>query len=264
MMKRLLAVLRRTLAPLPILGDWAWIVGVVVIVLGAASYGASVTVAGVDRVASTSWGIALLLGLLMLLLAVAQYRSQEELDRRTATTAKLEFGRPIPSAEVIFGTGPQAHSETVSAFRPTEEIQTPVLLWRVELVNTAIGTKAANVRARLEESVPGLEVLPINLHEKHDDPAPYAQLRDIRYGEPATFDIVANASRDSLFFWRSDLSDGYVYRLSDSEMSIIGKKLKTEGITIRLKAIADPPVSVAEQEYHLVVDGTGSLNMTLV
>ena len=153
---------------------------------------------------------------------------------------------------------------TVSAFQPSVESQTPVLLWRVELINTAIGTKAANVRVLLEASVPNLGVLPINLHEKHDDPAPFRQLRDMRYGEPVTFDIIANAGRDSFFFWRSDLAAGYVYHLSDSEMSIIGKKLKTEGITIRLKAVADPPVSVAEQEYHLVVDGTGSLNMTRV
>lgn len=260
-LRRTLTVLRRTLEPLPILGDSAWVIGVLIIALGAGPLGASVTAAGADYVPSTAWGSYLLLAIVAVLLLIAAYRTQEELDQHAADTPRLVFDEPEASEETIYSRTALVPWDQVGPV-VREEQKMPVLLWRIALKNVVDGTKACNVRVLLAESTPPLQVLPIDLHEKHDDTSPWRQFRDIRHGEPVIFDVVGKAEPDELFFWRSDLSATYVYQVSHTERQIIDEELKTSGITITLRAIADPPVKVAEQEYRLVIDGTGQLNVT--
>ena len=261
---RMLRVVMQILHPLPGIGDLIALIAIVLLLLGVpGAVAASVAYAGADRIATLSWALASLLGLLFALAFIASYRAQERIDVHVAITPRLEFGPLHPSEEVISVPGTPA----ITASGSTSTAQLPCLLWRIVLSNVVEGTKATNVNVELAETDPHLPVLPVKLHEKHNDVAPYRQLRDIRHGEPVIFDVIAKAAgHDDIFVWRSDLPDGfgYVYTLSPPEHRIIDDKLKSVGITLTLRVIADPPVRVADQLCRLVLDGTGELSMEML
>jgi hypothetical protein len=268
MAKRILWVAWFALQPLPQLGNWGPVVAAIVLIAGGSgATAASIGLGGADRVSGSLWGILSVCFVLLILLFIATYRLQKRVDDHAASTPKLEFGQPQPSPEVISTRGSSAPIAQVSAYTAAVEKQIPCLLWRTSLSNVVDGTKACNVNVELASSDPLLPVLPVKLHEKHNDVAPYRQLRDIRSGEPVIFDVVAIAQGpDILFFWRSDLPEGsgYVYALSAPDRKIIDGKLKTTGMMITLRAIADPPVKIEEQDYRLVIDGRGWMLMELL
>lgn len=68
------------LRPLPILGDWAWIVGIVVILGGSAPLGAVVLSAGADYTPQRAWSISILVAVVAVLLLVAGYKLQRRVD----------------------------------------------------------------------------------------------------------------------------------------------------------------------------------------
>lgn len=72
------------LRPLPILGDWSWVVGTALILLGFASLGVSVIAAGTDRTLDVGWGIAILSAVVAALLLIAGYQLQRQQDQATA------------------------------------------------------------------------------------------------------------------------------------------------------------------------------------
>jgi len=100
------------------------------------------------------------------------------------------------------------------------------------------------------------------VHEKHDNNPPYRQERDVRSGEPIEFDIIAKGSdNDSVYIVRSDMGQGYVHQLSESEREAIRARLWGNGWTLILRAVADPPAQGHIMSYRAVIDGDGKLRL---
>lgn len=218
--------------------------------------------AGVSVASAATFAWVIYLGAL----AAAPYRQRNEL-RRATQAARAPERRPV----LRFGEPRAYQSETFTMTwtyvmmqgAPQQEarVPLPVQLWRVELADTEPETIARRVRVRLE-SDPPLPVFPVSVHEKHDNNPPYRQERDVRYGEPIEFDIIAKGiDNDSLYIVRSDMGEGYLHQLSDSEREAIGDRLWGNGWTLILRAVADPPAQGHIMSYRAVVDGDGKLSL---
>ncbi len=210
----------------------------------------------------TAFGLVAFLFVVSLVLA--PYRQRNELRKATQVVRahekrpvlRLVEPRPYPK-ETFTMTWRKLIGER------QEKMQMPfqVQLWRVELANTEPDTLAHEVKVRLE-SDPPLAIFPVSVHEKHDNNPPYRQERDVRHGEPIEFDIIAKGiDNDRVYIVRSDMGQGYVHQLSDSEQDAIRDKLFGNGWTLILRAVADPPAQGHVMSYRAVVDGVGKLRL---
>lgn len=215
--------------------------GVVVLLLGMPSVAGLLTASFAQAVPGIGGGIAALAVLFSLLMFWAAYRLQGELDEREEHTPSLEFGDPEEfSNEIIDGT--------------------PGKLWRVPLVNSKPNSRANNVKAWLYGAEPNLAVLPVSLHEMHDNTLPFRQQRNVRYGEPIVFDVVSeDLANDSVFYlFRSD-GDLQTpdHMMSEDDGITVMAAAVTGGWGLTLRAVADPPTRGIEQRYVLFQSNTG-------
>jgi len=188
--------------------------------------------------------------------AVAPYRIR--IESLEAEVAAVKPEPPLPAASLHFGDPKLYPNESVTeetvAFQRRVTFGTSVRLWRVDLTNREPGTKAENVAVRLVETIPDLGLPPIDLHETHDNTPPYKTRRDVRHGEPISFDVIAfEGDPDSeIFLYRSDLGSSYTHRLSDGERQVVRKTLREQnGIVLVLRAVADPPASGHLMSYRV-------------
>lgn len=221
----------------------------------------AVFAAGVSVASAATFAGVILLGAL----AAAPYRQRNEL-RKSIQAARaperqpgLRIGEPRSYPGEIFTM--TFTYQRAGEPQQVRRVPLKVQLWRVELANTEPETIARRARVRLE-SDPGLPVLPVSVHEKHDNTPPYKEDRDVRYGEPIQFDIIAKGiDNDNLYIVRSDMGDGYVYQLSESEREAIRDKLWGDGWTLILRAVADPPARGHVMSYRAVVGSDGKLRL---
>lgn len=194
----------------------------------------------------------------------APYRQRDEL-RTAIQAAATPEKRPV----LRFSEPRQYPRETftrtwrfvMQSREETRVVPFQVQLWRVELANTEPETVAKGAKVRLE-SDPTLPVFPVSVHEKHDNNAPYRQERDVRYGEPIEFDLIAKGTdNDSVYMLRSDMGEGYVHQLSQLEREAIRARLWENGWTLILRVVADPPAQGHVMSYRAVVDGDGKLRL---
>lgn len=194
-------------------------------------------------------------------LVLAPYRQRDEARQAIQATSTpqerpvLQFRDPRSDPSEIFTmTWRRSKGET-------QGMQVKAQLWRVELANTVPDTLVTRVRVRLE-SDPPLAVFPVSVHEKHDNDSPYKSERDVRYGEPIEFDIFAKGiDNDNFYIFRSDMGEGYVHQLSESECEAIRARLWGNGWTLILRAVADPPAQGHIMSYRAVVDKEGTLRL---
>ncbi len=190
--------------------------------------------------------------------AVAPYRMRiEELEEERASppatrAATLQFGEPkLYRNESIRATAGGGIATQIG-----------VQLWRVPLGNLEPDTKAENVVVKLVQTIPDIGLPAVDLHEAHDNGAPYRRTRDIRHGEPIMFDVVASyvgPQSEYIYLYRSDLGDSYAYRLSEYENNVVrgalwnpGGGSSSEGLTLVLQAFPDPPAKGHQVSYSLL------------
>jgi hypothetical protein len=164
---------------------------------------------------------------------------------------KLEFGDPL--------------AETIGIYRDGGNLVANARIWRVPLRNTVDGSKATNVTPQLARSSPVLPVLPVGIHQYHDDNAPYKCRHEIRYGEPIFLDVIAKVvGADEFVLWRCDLPQpqySYIYHMSGPEKAIVLPAVRGPGLTLTLAAVPDPPAKFVEQSYRVFLDRDGQLQM---
>lgn len=164
----------------------------------------------------------------------------------------LEFGEPF--------------SETIGIYRDGVTLVARALIWRVPLRNVVEGSKATNVTPQLARSTPVLPVLPVGLHQYHDDNAPYRCTHDIRHGEPIFLDVIAKiVDADEFVLWRCDLPQpqySFIYQMSGPEKAVVLPAIRGSGLILTLSAVPDPPAKFAEQSYRVFLDSRGEFRMT--
>lgn len=167
---------------------------------------------------------------------VTGYRLLLENDQHKQRTPVLHFGDAHPSDETVD--------------------ETPATLWRVRLENTQVNTQAENVRVRLESSEPPLKILPVSLHEMHDNRTPFRKQRNIAYGEPIVFDFISQdwGQKELFYVFRSDTALEVPDDMMDIKTGniILDAARSSGGFKFKLRAISNPPARGIEQAYRLI------------
>jgi hypothetical protein len=130
-----------------------------------------------------------------------------------------------------------------------ESSSTSICLYRITLENQTVNSRADNVRVR--GSVKGIPLPTFDLHETHDNAAPFRQQRPVRHDEAIDFDLIAKENEHyQLFLWRADVGISQVYRLSHDEHDALQSEYLGEGFILTVTIVADPPAKVSHQSYQ--------------
>jgi hypothetical protein len=201
-----------------------------------------------DEFKASDWGIGRVLTAasisLFVMAFLAIYRLQRFVEQYEEKTPTLAFGEAV-----------EYHAEIIDS--------TPGKLWRVPITNVQRNSVARSAQVRLTRSNPSLPLLPVTLHQMHDNIAPFKENRDLRFSEPVVMDIVGqNLANPRIFYvFRADLGDhsdqvGLDFTLNDEGR--IWPAVHNDGWRLRLEAHADPPAAPIEQEYVIRADMNSS------
>lgn len=139
-------------------------------------------------------------------------------------------------------------------------------LYRLAISNVQRDSEALNVQVKLTLSRPDLtNILPVSLHETHNDTPPYKTSRSLGYGAPLLIDVVAKDKAGSrLFLYRSDLpyieelgGDQYVFPIPPSSVPDMAKA----SFFFRVSVYADSLGSPTERDYRVFIDAAGEFKM---
>lgn len=202
-------------------------------------------------ISAASFGVLVAMGLL-----IGNYSLFSKTDAKLRhTEARLaSLGSEAPRLE--FAAPSVYKDETIDSEKGVE-------LWRVIITNEVVGTVARNVRLILSRSEPDIGLPPVDLHETRDNRDPPRRSRDLRYGEPIVFDVVAKRiGSGAIYLCRGDLTEGYAYKLSELEMQRIEKALYGNGVLLFIHCVGDPPTKLVERQHVFRVNGSEHLELT--
>lgn len=147
------------------------------------------------------------------------------------------------TAKVVSDNGDRLHVEMIS-------------LWRIDLTNEVEGTEATEVRITVD-SEPKLSLLPVKLHEKHDNNPPYREIHRVAYREQKFFDLLGRDSASGMILvYRADSGDEfYVWQLPSEETA---SQLARDGIKFKVEAFGAAPTKAVERWFMAKADPSGS------
>jgi hypothetical protein len=170
-----------------------------------------------------------------------------------------EMERERPPVEAV----PELRVSDVDWVFNQEAAAERAVLYRVEIANETPGTVARNVLVKLDSDLLR-DVLPVDIHAMHDNTPPYRRTHEIRYGSPVRFDLIGervddvseegreDPARTQLYFYRADMPNGVIHRLSSQEMAKVLASLTRHGhwdFTVRV--IGEPPLEPIAESFRV-------------
>lgn len=179
--------------PLPFIWDWLAVLAAVLIVLGVPSVVGASVANGATQVSGVAWGVATLLGVLLLLAFIAALRLQGTVD-------KIEGGSGRSNLKLLFGSGPP-FVENQNAVTDNGPLFQKV--FRVGVKNES-DRSILRVTVELEKIEPRvLHGVPLPLHWMNDNPPDqqYSHSFPLDGGHQAYVDVLIQERRSLTSHW---------------------------------------------------------------